>query len=78
MCFGLTRWIKHGIIKEYREEHPMTSAQLLPNLRYISLSDDEGVFGLFIHHEGSTILETYEVADKQQFTSVFEMFSNLA
>ena len=74
MTYGLGR----GIIKEYREERPMTSAQLLPNLRYISLSDDEGVFGLFVHHEGSTILETYEVADKEQFTSVYEMFSNLA
>ncbi len=56
----------------------MTSAQLLPNLRYISLTDGEGVFGLFIHHEGSTVLETYEVSDREQFTSVFEMFSNLA
>ena len=56
----------------------MQSAQLLPNLRYISLSDDEGTFGLFIHHEGPTVLETYQVMDKEQFTSVYEMFSNLA
>lgn len=67
-----------GIIKEYREEHPMTSAQLLPNLRYIAMNDDEGTFGLFIHHEGTQVIETYEVTDREQFTSVFEMFSNLA
>ncbi len=63
-----------GVLKE----KIMQSAQLLPNLRYISLSDDEGTFGLFVHHEGQTILETYQVMDKEQFTSVYEMFSNLA
>tara|TARA_R110002012_G_scaffold131571_2_gene284192 strand:- start:83 stop:289 length:207 start_codon:yes stop_codon:yes gene_type:complete len=63
-----------GVLKE----KIMQSAQLLPNLRYISLSDDEGTFGLFIHHEGPTVLETYQVMDKEQFTSVYEMFSNLA
>ncbi len=55
----------------------MQTVQLLPNLRYVSMSDDEGVLGLFIHHEGETIYETYEVSSREAFVEVFNMFDSV-
>ena len=50
----------------------MQSAQLHPNIRYVALSDDEGDFGLLIHHEGDYLYNVIEVHDKGEFTRVYE------
>jgi hypothetical protein len=49
----------------------MTSAQLTPFIRYVSLTDDEGDFGILLHHLNDTILNAVEVQDKEMFTRVF-------
>ena len=49
----------------------MSSVQLTPYIRYVSLSDDEGTFGLLLHHLNETILNAVEVQDKEMFTRVF-------
>tara|TARA_R110002012_G_scaffold10705_4_gene48516 strand:- start:3610 stop:3837 length:228 start_codon:yes stop_codon:yes gene_type:complete len=63
-----------GIIKEYRATNAMQTAQLLPNLRYISMSDDEGVFGLFIVHDGDRVRYTIEVTNYDEFRATVESF----
>ena len=50
----------------------MRSAQLHDNIRYISLSDDEGDFGILLHHDGEHVYNAYEVYDKEHFTRVYE------
>ena len=74
MCFALIRWTKHGIIKEYRAPNEMQTAQLAPNLRYVSLSDDDGVFGLFVVHEGDQVRYTIEVTNYDEFRATVESF----
>ena len=49
----------------------MTSAQLTPYIRYVSLSDDDGEFGILLHHLNETILNAVEIHDKDMFTRVF-------
>ena len=52
----------------------MKSAQLAPNLRYISLSDDDGTFGLFVIHEGERVRYTIEVSNYNEFRATVESF----
>ena len=54
----------------------MSVAQLHPNIRYVSLTDKEGDFGILVHHDGDYVYAAVEVYDKQTFTEVFnEMMS---
>ncbi len=55
----------------------MKSAQLAPNLRYISLSDDDGTFGLFVIHEGDRIRYTIEVSNYNEFRATVESFQEV-
>lgn len=50
----------------------MKTAQVTPNIRYISLSDDDGEFGIFIVHLNGYVYHTQEVYDRDEFTRVYE------
>ena len=50
----------------------MKSVSLHPNIRFVSLSDNEGEFGLLLQHYNGTVLNVVEVHDKDEFTSVYE------
>ena len=49
----------------------MKSAQLHPNIRYVSLTDDDGDFGILLHHDGDYVYAAVEVDSKEMFTEVF-------
>lgn len=54
----------------------MPAAQLHANIRYIPLTDDDGDFGLMLHHDGEHVYNVVEVQDRDQFTRVYnEMLS---
>ena len=65
-------WVRHN--KGVPAPNAMKSAQLSPNLRYVSLSDDEGVFGLFVVHEGDRVRYTIEVTNYDEFRATVESF----
>ena len=45
--------------------------QLTPNLRYLSMNDDEGIFGMFIVHVNNEVVRTIEVYNKEEFKVVY-------
>ena len=49
----------------------MKSVQLHPNIRYVSLTDNDGDFGILLHHDGDYIYAAVEVDSKEMFTEVF-------
>ena len=49
----------------------MTPVQLHPNIRYVSLTDPDGDFGLLIHHDGDYVYACVEVDSREMFTEVF-------
>ncbi len=50
----------------------MKAIQLSPNIRFLSMSDDEGTFGLFLVHSRDKVYETREVHSKEEFTQVYD------
>ena len=50
----------------------MKTVQLTPNLRYASLNDDEGTFGLFIVHLNNEVIRTIEVYNEDEFKVVYQ------
>jgi len=58
-------------------EVSMKSVQLLPNVRYVPLSDDEGDFGMFLVHDDNEVYHAHEVHDREEFTKVFQDLSRL-
>ena len=50
----------------------MTSAQLTPYIRYVSLSDDDGDFGILLQHYNNTVINAVEVYDKEMFQRVYD------
>tara|TARA_R110002012_G_scaffold319395_1_gene539894 strand:+ start:74 stop:253 length:180 start_codon:yes stop_codon:yes gene_type:complete len=53
----------------------MKAIQLSPNIRFVSLSDDEGTFGIFLVHSRDSIYETREVHTREEFTEVYQELS---
>ena len=49
----------------------MKSAQLTPNIRYVSLSDGDGEFGILLNHINGTLINAVEVYDQDMFRNVF-------
>ncbi len=49
----------------------MKAVQLSPNVRFLSLADDEGTLGLFLVHSRDSVYETREVHTKEEFTQVY-------
>ena len=55
----------------------MTTAQLHPNIRYISLTDEEGDFGILLHHDGDKVYNAFEVYDRDHFVRVYDELLSL-
>ena len=55
----------------------MKSVNLHPNIRYVSLSDDDGNFGLLLQHHDGVVMNVVEVHDKDEFSSVYEGMRSL-
>ena len=55
----------------------MKSAQLHENIRYISLDDEEGTFGLLIHHTGDKVWNVREVHSEDQFKRLYSTLHEL-
>ena len=52
----------------------MKTVQLAPSLRYISMNDEDGSFGLFVVHEGDRVRYTIEVTNYDEFRATLESF----
>ena len=52
----------------------MKTVQLAPSLRYISMNDEDGSFGLFVVHEGERVRYTIEVTNYDEFRATLESF----
>ena len=50
----------------------MQTAQLHPNIRYVSLTDDDGDFGILLHHDGNYVYAAIEVDSRESFVKVYE------
>ena len=50
----------------------MKSAQLHPNIRYVSLTDDDGDFGILLHHDGNYVYNAVEVDSQEKFRNVYD------
>ena len=50
----------------------MKSVSLHPNIRYVSMTDDSGDFGILIHHDGDYVYSAVEVDSKDTFREVYE------
>ena len=50
----------------------MQTAQLHPNIRYVSLTDDDGDFGILLHHDGNYVYAAVEVDSREMFVEVYE------
>ena len=55
----------------------MQTAQISPNIRYISLDDKDGAFGIFIVHLNGYVYHTQEVHSRQEFVRVYEELQNV-
>ncbi len=42
----------------------MKTASLTPHIRYIALNDDDGEFGILLHHLNGHVLNAVEVHDR--------------
>ena len=52
----------------------MKSINLTDSLRYISLEDDVGTFGLFVRHNGDEVTEVIEVNNYDEFVATMKSF----
>ncbi len=50
----------------------MKSVQLSPNVRFLSLEDDEGTLGLFVIHNNDKVFYTQEVHTREEFVDVYQ------
>ena len=55
----------------------MKSVQLHQNIRYVSLNDEQGEFGILLHHEGDYVYNAVEVDSEEKFRAVYDEMSNL-
>ena len=52
----------------------MTGVQLTPNLRYLSLNDEQGDFGLLIAHSGDRVLYTIQIETEEELRAAVQSF----
>ena len=50
----------------------MKTAQLHPNIRYVSLTDDDGDFGILLHHDCNYVYNAVEVDSREKFCNVYD------
>lgn len=55
----------------------MKSVRLSDNLRYVSMSDDDGDLGMFVIHEGNKISYTLEVNNREEFVSALTTLKSI-
>ena len=68
---GLISSQKQDKIDMNQSKNQMKAIQLSSNIRFLSLSDNEGTFGIFLVHSRDTVYETREVYTKEEFTEVY-------
>ena len=56
----------------------MKSATLTPNITYVSLSDDDGEFGLLLNHFNGNVINAVEIHSREQFKSVYDGMVSLS
>jgi len=52
----------------------MKTVQIAENLRYVSMEDDSGEFGIFIVTDGDRVRYTIEVNSKEELRAAIESF----
>ena len=58
-----------------QQMNQMKTVQLSHNLRYISMNDKEGTFGLFVvHTDDETVRYTIQVENYDEFRATLESF----
>ena len=55
----------------------MKSVQISPNVRYVSLDDEDGNFGIFVVHSGSQVFRTYEVSTREEFVETYDTLTQV-
>ena len=50
----------------------MKATQISPNIRYISMDDEDGNMGIFIVHLNDYIYHTQEVYSREEFVKVYQ------
>ena len=55
----------------------MQTAQISPNIRYVSLDDEDGAFGIFIVHLNDYIYHAQEVYSRQEFVKVYRQLQTV-
>ena len=50
----------------------MKTVQLTPNVRFLSMDDEEGTIGVFIIHNNDKVFYTQEVHTREEFSDVYE------
>jgi hypothetical protein len=57
-----------------QQRNQMKGIQISPNLRYLSMKDEDGVLGLFIVHDEDTVRYTIQVSNYDEFRATIESF----
>ncbi len=52
----------------------MSGIQLTPNLRFLSLNDDQGSFGLLIAHSKNHVHYTIQIESREELVAAIESF----
>ena len=65
----------HKIVQ--RQDLTMQTAQISPNIRYVSLDDEDGAFGIFIVHLNDYIYHAQEVYSRQEFVRVYRQLQTV-
>ena len=53
----------------------MKAVQLNDNIRLVTMSDNEGDFGILINHVGNRVLSTFEWADEEELKAGIEYYT---
>ena len=56
----------------------MKTATLTPYITYVSLSDEDGDFGLLLNHYNGNVINAVEIHSQEQFKSVYESMNALS
>ena len=56
----------------------MKSAALTPNITYVSLTDDDGDFGILLNHYNGNVINAVEVHSRESFVNVYNDMVSLS
>ena len=63
---------RDAIIKGSINQEQMKTAPLTPYITYVSLTDDDGDFGILLNHYNGNVVNAVEVYDKDHFSRVYD------